>query len=71
MGSWCGYDHPLGGCALVLTPPLGALVPCGGMQDGVTAAYMAAWNGHVECLKVLQEAGADLGAAQKVRLPPV
>ena len=31
----------------------------------------AAENGHVECLQLLQEAGADLGAAKKVRPPPV
>ena len=36
------------------------------MQDGVTALYMSAQNGHVEVARVLLESKADIHAASTV-----
>ena len=37
------------------------------LQDGMTPAYIAAENGHVEVLALLRDAGADLNAPAKVK----
>ena len=36
------------------------------MQNGFTALMRAAWNGHVNVVQCLVEAGANLEAADKV-----
>ena len=38
------------------------------LQNGQTPSHHAAWNGHSECLKLLLEAGANMGAKNSVRL---
>jgi ankyrin repeat protein len=37
------------------------------LQDGFTALHMAASLGHMEIMKLLQDAGADLDAISTVR----
>ena len=37
-------------------------------KDGRTALYIAAYNGHVECLAALLSAGADLNMQDKVSI---
>ena len=38
------------------------------MQNGNTALMTAAFEGHVECVRALVQAGADLTLANNVRL---
>ena len=47
---------------------LGVMVRAPSMQDGTTAAYFAAWKGHVECIEALVRHGADVNAARRVRV---
>ena len=70
--AWCSR-HMADPCGDVpwLWVPLVPSLPCGGLQDGRTAAILAASEGHVDCLKLLVEAGADLGATDKVHPRPL
>ena len=51
----------------VVTPTTHPACLCTHSQDGWTPLIMAAGKGHVEVVKVLQEMGADVNIAAKVR----
>ena len=55
---------PLRGLVVTLSCDAAMLV---GGQNGATPTYVAAWNGHLECIKVLARYGADVTKAANVR----
>ena len=48
-------------------PSLTAAGVAGGEQDGETPTYVAARDGHVECIDALARHGADVNKAKRVR----
>ena len=42
---------------------------CGRAQNGATPLHTAAFSGHLECVRLLLERGADKEAKTKVRTP--
>jgi hypothetical protein len=61
-------------CADATSPFAAALCRCGCAQTGRTPLHYAAWHGHVACVTLLVERGADKEATNEVRcaapLPP-
>ena len=60
----------VGPCAWVVYSSLTGRLS-GGEQDGETPTYVAASNGHVECIEMLARHGADVNEADEVSAGPV